>query len=337
MGLDGSWVIIFLVLVAFAAVRGRVRFVSAARQRESLRSWEENWLRPSPLVEGTGSESSQSARVEGDVVVLDDSGSGSGSGSVSAFSSGKSLSGTWTGSFSYNNILKSSVKVEDGKFTAEFSQEDKIIAGHIEDALGDASFIGVIEYPSVRFAKSYESSNSPSWRVGEQLGKVYYEGRVSADGESMTGEWFQFPFERSVYAGTWRMVYKGREVDESVLVPRKVEAADGSVLVPLKPKAADGAVLVPRKAEAAEPGPVAPETASPEAAGSEAIAPEATTPEPANREATAPGAAAPEAVVEPGARLSAAGPGDESIICPHCQAKTPGAFDFCLYCSQSLA
>ena len=328
MGLDGSWVIIFLVLVAFAAVRGRVRFVSAARQRESLRIWEERWLSPSSLIEGTGSESAQSARCEGDVDILDGSGSGScsSSDSASAFSSGKSLSGTWTGSFSYNNILKSSVKLEDGQFTADFSQVDKVLAGHISDALGDASILGVIEYPNVRFAKSYEASNSPSWRVGEHLGKIYYEGRVSADGESMTGEWFQFPFERSAYAGSWRMVFKGREADETGLVPRKVEAADGSVLVPLKPKAADGAVLVPRKAEAADPEPVAPETAAPEAATSE----------PATRDATAPEVAAPEAIVETVSRSSAGSSGDESIICPHCQAKTPGSFEFCLYCSQSL-
>lgn len=302
--MDGFSVVIFLVLAAFVAVRGRVRIAGVARQRESLRLWEERWLSPSSLIEGTGSESSQSARSEGDVAVLNGSDfgsgfdSGSGSASASAFDDGKSLCGNWTGSYSYNDITKSSVKLEDGQFTAEFTQLDKVIAGHITDALGAASILGVIEYPDVRFAKSYESSNSPSWRIGEHLGKIYYEGRVSADGESMTGEWFQSPFERSAYAGSWRMVVKGREADENVLVPRKVEAADGSVLVPLKPKAV-----------------------VPESVVAEVVVPES---------------CAPEAVVETASCAPAGTAADENIVCPHCQAKTPGSFEFCLYCSQSL-
>lgn len=315
MGMDGFSVIIFLVLAAFVAVRGRVRIVGAARQRESLRLWEERWLSPTALIEGTGSEPALSVCCEGDVDVPDGSGFGSGSGSASAsasasaFDDGKSLCGNWTGSYSYNDITKSSVKLEDGQFTAEISQVDKVIAGHITDALGAASILGVIEYPDVRFAKSYESSNSPSWRIGEHLGKIYYEGRVSADGESMTGEWFQSPFERGAYAGSWRMVVKGREADENVLVPRKVEAADGSVLVPLKPKA------------------VAPKAVALESSASEAVA----------QEAVAPESCAPEAVVETASCASAATSADENIVCPHCQAKTPGSFEFCLYCSQSLA
>lgn len=314
MGMDGFSVMIILVLLALVAVRGRVRFASAARQRESLRLWEERWLSPTSLIEGTGSEPALSARSEGDVDVLDgsDFGSGSGSASASAFASafddGKSLCGNWTGSYSYNDITKSSVKLEDGQFTAEISQVDKVIAGHITDVLGAASILGVIEYPNVRFAKSYESSNSPSWRIGEHLGKIYYEGRVSADGESMTGEWFQSPFERGAYAGSWRMVFKGREADETGLVPRKVEAADGSVLVPLKPKAV-------------APKAVALESSAPEAASTKAVAPEY---------------CAPEAVDETASCASAATSADENIVCPHCQAKTPGSFEFCLYCSQSL-
>lgn len=315
MGMDGFSVMIFLVLLAFVAVRGRVRFASAARQRESLRLWEERWLSPTSLIEGTGSEPALSARCEGDVDVPDgsDFGSGSGSASASAFDDGKSLCGNWTGSYSYNDITKSSVKLEDGQFTAEISQVDKVIAGHITDALGAASILGVIEYPNVRFAKSYESSNSPSWRIGEHLGKIYYEGRVSADGESMTGEWFQSPFERSAYAGSWRMVFKGREADETGLVPRKVEAADGSVLVPLKPKAV-------------APEAVALESSASEAASTKVVAPESCAPE----------AASTKAVDETASCASAATSADENIVCPHCQAKTPGSFEFCLYCSQSL-
>lgn len=309
--MDGFSVMIILFLLALVAVRGRVRFASAARQRESLRLWEERWLSPTSLIEGTGSEPSQSARCEGDVDVPDgsdfgsgfDSGSGSASASASAFDDGKSLCGNWTGSYRYNDITKSSVKLEDGQFTAEISQVDKVIAGHITDALGAASILGVIEYPNIRFAKSYESSNSPSWRIGEHLGKIYYEGRVSADGESMTGEWFQSPFERSAYAGSWRMVFKGREADETGLVPRKVEAADGSVLVPLKPKAL-----------------------APESVVAEVVAPESCAPE----------AASTKAVDETASCASAATSADENIVCPHCQAKTPGSFEFCLYCSQSL-
>lgn len=160
MGLEVFLVIVCLVVVALAAVGATARCSSAARHWEALSSWEKGWLSPSSLIEE----------------------------SDSAFGNGKSLSGTWTGSFSYNDILKSSVKLEDGQFTAELSQEGKVIAGHISDALGEASILGVIEYPDVRFAKSYDASNSTSWRVGSHLGKIYYEGRVSADGESMTGE-----------------------------------------------------------------------------------------------------------------------------------------------------
>lgn len=338
MVLDSFSVMIILVLLVLVAVRGRVRFASAARQRESLRLWEERWLSPTSLIEGTGSGPSQSARSEGDFDVLEgsdlgfgfDSGSGSASASAfaSAFDDGKSLCGNWTGSYSYNDITKSSVKLEDGQFTAEISQVDKVIAGHITDVLGAASILGVIEYPNVRFAKSYESSNSPSWRIGEHLGKIYYEGRVSADGESMTGEWFQSPFERGAYAGSWRMVFKGREADETGLVPRKVEAADGSVLVPLKPKAvAPKAVAL----ESSAPEAVAPEAVALESSASEAVAPEAVA-----LESSAPEAASTKAVDETASCASAATSADENIVCPHCQAKTPGSFEFCLYCSQSL-
>lgn len=136
----------------------------------------------------------------------------------------ESLSGTWAGIFSHSDMFDPNTKVKEWQFTAQLSHEDNSFSGYISDTLGEARVKGVVEYPLVRFSKSYQASNSSMWSVGKNLGTVYYEGRVNEDGETMTGKWFRYPLELNSYGGSWWMVLEGRDAHGKVLVPRKAEA-----------------------------------------------------------------------------------------------------------------
>ena len=288
----GSEELFFLaVFVVLSAIMiAAYKLAGASGRKRAVLEWERRWL-------GT-------AAAEDDFMSSLGAGAKSRTRAVASIDADSQhinpISGTWSGTFLYNSVEKSSVGESDGQFMLELSQNGESLAGHITDSLGEASVRGVLKYPHIRLVKTYESSKNARWHVGAHLGTIYYEGRVSADCESMKGEWFQFPFDRKAYAGSWRTSIRVRTIAGTVLVPRRLKhtvshdhinisgdcRSESESLLELQ--AEDETISIPVESAIGDSVPVA----------------------------------------------SGDGRLTESVVCSHCQEHTPINYDFCLLCSQ---
>lgn len=115
------------------------------------------------------------------------------------------VDGSWSGNFSTaKNINHNPYPQIDSRFTAKLSVSDGAVTGELTDEFGEARISGVVHYPTIRLIKRYQvMSEETSMRRGD-FGDVYYEGTFGED-NSLSGEWFLNPFDRTKWCGTWDM------------------------------------------------------------------------------------------------------------------------------------
>jgi len=92
-----------------------------------------------------------------------------------------SIGGGWLGTYAYKGIWRAKPPV---RFEATFTDREGNGAFHgtvLDDGdLGEADILGTHKGSSVRFSKTYRKAT---------LAVVTYEGRLSDDGQTITGTW----------------------------------------------------------------------------------------------------------------------------------------------------
>jgi thiol-disulfide isomerase/thioredoxin len=109
------------------------------------------------------------------------------------------IAGKWSGTYKRSN---SDLSESDSSFAATLSGDD-LFAGHIIDSYGEASITGAMDYPRLRFKKTYAKPI-----VGMQAASIfavfYYEGRFNGADE-ITGTWYVAPGNKGTLRGSWQM------------------------------------------------------------------------------------------------------------------------------------
>ncbi len=109
----------------------------------------------------------------------------------------KLIEGKWTGTCKYKGR-----EAADNSFAATISG-DSAISGHIIDSFGEATIVGTIDYPKMRFKKTY-SKPAPGTKTASIFAVFFYEGSFTDDGQ-VNGEWFISPWRKETLCGSWRM------------------------------------------------------------------------------------------------------------------------------------
>lgn len=109
----------------------------------------------------------------------------------------KLIEGKWTGTCKYSGR-----EAADNGFAATISG-DSMISGHIIDSFGEAAIVGAIDYPKMRFKKTY-SKPAPGTKTASIFAVFFYEGSFTDDGQ-VNGEWFVSPWRKETLCGSWQM------------------------------------------------------------------------------------------------------------------------------------
>jgi hypothetical protein len=80
---------------------------------------------------------------------------------------------------------------------------DLRFSGHMIDSFGEATIEGVVEYPRVRFKKTY-AKPAPDTKSGMVLGIFFYDGKFT-DEDRLSGEWFISHRRKNMLRGNWSM------------------------------------------------------------------------------------------------------------------------------------